>query len=127
MVETQAKIEMETEWSIRQSIEATTKLQTLQMEREDNCHRPLIDSIDNAAQTVEDSSAFAQSKKPVERHPFLTELLEPSIVRRLRGRWRPEAKCISVPLWTASIAFGWRHRILCGVGERVNQKQDQNG
>lgn len=44
------------------SIDATTKLQTLQMEREDNRHRQLIDSIDNVAQTVEDSSAFAQGK-----------------------------------------------------------------
>ncbi|MGJ7562326.1 hypothetical protein ACSFBM_00565 [Variovorax sp. GB1R11] len=46
MVEKQAKIEMETEWSIRQSIDATTKLQTLRIEREDNNHRQLIDSIE---------------------------------------------------------------------------------
>jgi len=86
MVEKQTKVEMETEWSIRQSIDATTKLQTLQMEREDDRHRQLIDSIDNVAQTVEESSAFAQGKKLVERHPFLTGLLGPSIVRKLFGR-----------------------------------------
>ncbi|SDZ69919.1 hypothetical protein SAMN05518854_1132 [Variovorax sp. YR266] len=58
----------------------TSKLQTLQMEREDDRHRQLIDSIDNVAQTVEESSAFAQGKKLVERHPFLTGLLGPSII-----------------------------------------------
>lgn len=42
------------------------------MEREDDRHRQLIDSIGNVAQAVEDSSAFAQCKKLVERHPFLT-------------------------------------------------------
>lgn len=41
LVERQAKVEMETEWSIRQSIDATTKLQTLQMERE--CAAPPSD------------------------------------------------------------------------------------
>ncbi|WP_426389963.1 hypothetical protein [Variovorax sp. R-27] len=51
-----------------------------------NRHRQLIDSIDNVAQTVEESSAFAQGKKLVERHPFLTGLLGPSIVRKLFGR-----------------------------------------
>ena len=58
----------------------------LQMEREDNRHRQLIDSIDNVAQTVEESSAFAQGKKLVERHPFLTGLFGPSIVRKFFGR-----------------------------------------
>lgn len=86
MVEKQTKVEMDTEWSIRQSIDATTKLQTLQMEREDDRHRQLIDSIDNVAQTVEESSAFAQGKKLIERHPFLTGLLGPSIVRKIFGR-----------------------------------------
>jgi len=38
------------------------------------------------AKTVEDSRAFAQGKKLVERHPFLTRLLGPSIVRKLFGR-----------------------------------------
>lgn len=66
-----------------QSIDATAKLQTLQMEREDDRHRQLIDSIDNVAQAVEDSSAFAQCKKLVERHPFLTGLLGLSIALRL--------------------------------------------
>ena len=55
------------------------------MEREDARHRQLIDSIDNVAQTVEGSSAFAQGKKLVERHPFLTVLLGPSIVRKFFG------------------------------------------
>lgn len=86
MVDQQTKIEMETEWSIRQSIDAPTKLQTLQMEREDGRHRQLIDSIDNVAQTVEGSSVFAQSRKLIERHPFLTGLLGPSIFRKLFGR-----------------------------------------
>lgn len=36
------------------------------MEREDDRHPQLIDSIDNVTQTVEDSSAFAQGKKLVE-------------------------------------------------------------
>lgn len=49
-------------------------------------YRQLIDSIDNVAQTVEDSSAFVQGKKLIERHPFLTGLLGPSIVRKLLGR-----------------------------------------
>ncbi|WP_374684718.1 hypothetical protein [Variovorax sp. ZS18.2.2] len=65
----QTKVEMETEWSIRQSIDASAKLQTLQMERADDHHRKLIDSI---AQTVEESSAFAQGRKLAERHPFLS-------------------------------------------------------
>ncbi|MET3392541.1 hypothetical protein ABIC33_003199 [Variovorax sp. 1140] len=86
MVEKQTKVEMETEWSIRQSLDATTKLQTLQMEREDGRHRQLIESIDNVAQTVEESSALAQGKKLVERHPFLTGLLGPSNVRKIFGR-----------------------------------------
>lgn len=68
---------METEWSIRQSVDAITKLQTLQMEREDDRHRQLIDSIDNVVQTVEDSSTSTQGKKLVERYPFLTGLLGP--------------------------------------------------
>ncbi len=33
-----------------------------------------------------ESSAFAQCKKLVERHPFLTGLSGPSIVRKLFGR-----------------------------------------
>lgn len=45
-------------------------------------------SIDNVAQTVEDSRAFAQGKKLVERHPFLTGRLGPSIARKLFGRRR---------------------------------------
>ncbi|MCR6476581.1 hypothetical protein NU688_10470 [Variovorax sp. ZS18.2.2] len=61
----------------------TAKLQTLQMGRERDRHRQPINSI---AQTVEESSAFAQGKKLVERHPFLTGLLGPSIVRKLFGR-----------------------------------------
>jgi hypothetical protein len=52
------------------------------MEREDDRHRQLIDSIDNVAQAVEDSSAFAQCKKLVERHPFLTRLLGTPAIRR---------------------------------------------
>ncbi len=56
------------------------------MERECDRHRQLIDSIDNIAQTLEDSNAFAQSKKLVERYPFLTALLGPSIARKLFGR-----------------------------------------
>jgi hypothetical protein len=46
----------------------------------------LIDSLDNAAQTGEESSAFAQGKKLIERHPFLTGLFGLSIVRKLFGR-----------------------------------------
>lgn len=42
------------------------------MEREDDRHRPFIDSIDNVAKAVEDSSAFAQCRKLAERYPFLT-------------------------------------------------------
>jgi len=61
-------------------------IQTLKMEREDDRHRQLIDSIDNVAHTVEDSSAFAQDTKLVERHSFLTGLLGPSIIRKLFGR-----------------------------------------
>lgn len=59
------------------------KTRALQMEREDNRRRQLIGSIDNVAQTVEDSSAFAQGKKLVERHPFLTGRLGLSIALRL--------------------------------------------
>lgn len=44
------------------------------------------DRIDKVAQTVEESSVFAQGKRLVERHPFLTGLLGPSIVRKLFGR-----------------------------------------
>jgi hypothetical protein len=36
---------------------------SFQRKREDDRRRQLIDSIDNVAQTVEDSSAFAQGKK----------------------------------------------------------------
>jgi hypothetical protein len=61
-------------------------IQTSRMKCEDNRHRQLIDSIDIVTQTVEDSNAFAQGKKPVERHPFLTGLFGPSIVRKLFGR-----------------------------------------
>jgi len=46
----------------------------------------LIDSIDNVAQAVEESSAFAHGKKLGERHPLLTGLLGPSIVRKFFGR-----------------------------------------
>ncbi len=35
---------------------------------------------------IGESSAYAQTGKPVERHAFLTELLGPSIVRKLFGR-----------------------------------------
>jgi hypothetical protein len=84
MVKKQTMIEMDTERSIRQSVDATAKLQALQMEREDDLYRQLIDSIDNVAQTVEESSAFAQGKKLVERHPFLTGLLGPSIAQTMR-------------------------------------------
>jgi hypothetical protein len=58
-----------TVWSIGRSVDATAKLQALQMEREDDRHRRLIDSIDNVAQTVEDSSAFAQGKKLMNEYP----------------------------------------------------------
>ena len=46
----------------------------------------LSKTIDNVAQTVEESSAFAQGKKLVERHSFLRGLLGPSIARKLFGR-----------------------------------------
>ncbi|RQO59266.1 hypothetical protein DBV14_07655 [Variovorax sp. KBW07] len=47
--------------------------------------QPLVDSSDHVAQAVKNSSAFVQSKKQVERYPFLTVLLGPSMVRKLFG------------------------------------------
>jgi len=86
MVEKQTKIEMETEWSIRQGIDAAVKADTRRMEREDDRQRELIASIDNVADTVEESSAYAQGKKLMNRHPFLTALIGPTIVKKLFGR-----------------------------------------
>lgn len=54
------------------------------MDREDHRHRQ---SIDNVTQAVENFSAFTQGKKLVEYHPFLMELLGPSIVQKLLRRW----------------------------------------
>jgi hypothetical protein len=85
LVAEQAKGEMETEWSIRQGIDAAVKTDTRRMEREDDRQRELIASIDNVADTVEESSAYAQGKKLVNRHPFLTALIGPTIVKKLFG------------------------------------------
>jgi hypothetical protein len=86
MVVERTKIETETEWSIRQGIDAAVKADTRRMEREDDRQRELIASIDNVADTVEESSAYAQGKKLVNRHPFLTALIGPTIVRKIFGR-----------------------------------------
>lgn len=55
------------------------------MEREDDHHRKLIDSIEDLGDKIEESSTFAQGKKLIKRHPFLTGLLGPSIVRKFFG------------------------------------------
>lgn len=85
LVSDQTKVEMETEWSIRQGIDAVVKADSRRMEREDDRQRALLDGLQELGDRVEESSAYAQGKKLVERHPFLTGLLGPSIVRKIFG------------------------------------------
>ena len=51
------------------------ELQALRMEREDDHHRKLIDSIEDISDVIEESSTFARGKKLIERYPFQTGLL----------------------------------------------------
>lgn len=85
LVSEQTKIEMDTEWSIRQGIDAVVKADTRRMEREDDRQRELLYGLQELGDRVEEFSAYAQGKKLVERHPFLTGLLGPSIVRKIFG------------------------------------------
>jgi hypothetical protein len=85
LVSDQTKVEMDTEWSIRQNIDAAVKADTRQMERENDRQRELLEGLQELGDRVEESSAYAQAKKAAERHPFLTGLLGPSIVRKIFG------------------------------------------
>lgn len=86
LVANKVKGEVDLEQSIREGVSAAAKAERRRMEHEDERHRELISSIERVADTVEESSAYAQTKSLVDRHPFLTGLLGPSVIKKLFGR-----------------------------------------
>jgi hypothetical protein len=79
------KVEMDAEWSLRQAIDAAIKSDRRRIEQDYDRHRALQQSIKDLGDRIEQSSAYAQGRKLVGRHPFLTGLLGPLIALKILG------------------------------------------